>query len=623
MFTLRYLRSFLMHIIIILAALALMSCAEEDPLSTENDPVLSKEKSTQATGLLENQFYTMIHENYGTLNQFDQVNLSAANTLYKDALTLDATNTDAQFGAALTEFLMVYADPDFNALIKDLDSSFGEGSGFAALTKIALLPAGTKSMKIPVEDAALSASSMFNKVMKDPPLFSRIQTVFRTKVLPRVEYAAAAMAKLESNNAFKFVISGKMQGDPNLQPVALYPAEVYMMDAMLHFLKFYVDFFLIYKFDLPDYSQSSLLSALNQNSTSFFVLAPDGQARATAAKADLTTMVSKLLSGITSLETLSGTKPDAVIRLGNDGIRQRDLDTTKKYLNEFNDALSQTMTVELKDADSEGNDYTIQVNLGAFFTNLPQNPKAAYLPAYTIEPNGPEDISFQWNAQTYAEFTFPDPTFGGVFPGMTNEKMKRLMRIDEDFAFELMGHLRWYYNPGYPDIKLKIYTASASYLITVDEGAEYRLLIRDAGNTPIQITGYAIMYGTEEIEMQMLQSGDVIYIQAKSHNYLEVRAPVVPYNLNGFAQSNPAGVQLSWSMYPDLYWSEFLVYRKTGTGNFELLTPHMGNSYTDFNISSGMNYTYMVSSNTDRWYYGYPALVPVHEITTNEVTITP
>lgn len=613
-----------MHIIIILAALALMSCAEEDPISTENDPVLSKEKSTQATVLLENQFYTMIHENYGSLNQFDRVNLTEANTLYKDAITLDATNTDAQFGAGLTEFLMVYSDPDFNALIKDIDSSFGESSGFGKLMKMSLLPAGTAKMQVPMEDAALSVASMFKNMKKDPPLFNRIQSVFRNKVLPRVEYAAAAMAKLESNNAFKFVISGKMQGDPNLQAVAIYPAEVYMMDAMLHFLKFYVDAFLVYKFDINDYSQSTLVSALNQNSTNFFVLSADGTARAAAAKADLQAIADKLLSGISSLETLSGSKPDAVIKTGNDGIKQSDLDTTKKYLNKFKDAITQTISVELKDADSEGNDYTIQINLGNFFTNPAQNPKAAFMPAYTVEPFGTEDIRFSWNASTYAEFTFPDPTFGGLFPGMTNEKMKRMMYIDEEFAFELSGNLRWYYNPGWPDIKFKIYTASTSYTVTVDGDCGFKLLIRDATNTPVQITGYSVLYGTEEVEMQMLSQSDVIYIESQSHHYIEVRAPIVPYDLTGYAVTNPAGVQLNWSIFPDIYWAEYDIYRKSGMGNYEMIVSgQYYKSFADFSVNSGVSYTYMVYSRTDRMYYGYPALIPVHEISSNEFTITP
>lgn len=619
--TLINLKWLLRYSLLVLLALTLVSCSEEDPIGNE-DPAASKTKSDQATALLETEMFNMINNNYNSLSDLDQINMSAANALFKEALTLDETNAQAQFGAAFTEFMMVYKDPDFNSLIKDMDSAFNEGNSLKKLLSPTLLPGGTAGMQVPISEAGSAVYAIMTLAMKDPPLISRVQQVFRDKLLPRLEYSAALFAKLEANNAFKFVISGKMQGDPEIEPVALYPAEIYVMDAMMHGLKFAVDAFLVYKFDIPNYEQATLVAALKQNSTNFFVLAADGSARAAAAKNDLNLIATKLLSGIVSLETLSGTKADAVIKIGNNGIKQRDLDTTKKYLNKFKDAITQDVTIHLKDADSEGNNYDIKINLGNFFTNPVQNPKASFFPAYTVEPRGTDDIDFYFNAQTYEEFTFPDPTFGGLFPGMTNNTLKRLLYIDEEFAYRLEGHVN-FAGGWFQDVQLKITAGSQTYVVDLHPYEDYQLLVRDATGTAVEITRYSLLINGEEFEQKMVNPNDRFFIESQRHDWLEIRLPVYPISLNGFAQGQNT-IVLNWQGRPSLPWADYNIYKKTGSGNFELnASGFFSNQYQDFNVSPGVTYTYRVSNRINTEYYGYPALIAMDEVFSNQVTITP
>ncbi|MCC6551339.1 MAG: hypothetical protein IT279_14860 [Ignavibacteriaceae bacterium] len=619
--TLINLKWLLRYSLLVLLTLTLVSCSEEDPIGTE-DPTASKTKSDQATALLETEMFNMINNNYNSLSDLDQINMSAANSLFKEALTLDENNAQAQFGAAFTEFVMVYKDPDFNALIKDMDSSFNQSNSLKKLLSPTLLPGGTAGMQVPINEAGGVVFSIMKLAVKDPPLISRVQQVFRDKLLPRLDYAANLFAKLEANNSFKFVISGKMQGDPEIEAVALYPAEIYVMDAMMHGLKFAVDAFLVYKFDIPNYEQATLLAALNRNSTNFFYLAADGASRATAAKNDLNLMATKLLSGIASLESLSGTKPDAVIKIGNNGIKQNDLDTTKKYLNKFKDALTQDVTLHLKDADSEGNNYDIRINLGNFFSNPVQNPKVSFFPAYTVEPRGTDDIEFRFDAQTYNEFTFPDPTFGGLFPGMTNNTLKRLLYIDEEFAYRLEGHVNF---PGgwFQDVQLKITAGNQTYTVDLEPYDIFELLVRDATGTGVEITRYALVISGQEFEQRMVNPNDRFFIQSQEHDWLEIRLPVYPQNLNGFAQGQNT-VVLNWDGRPSLPWGDFNIYKKTGSGNFELNSSgYFSNQFQDFNVLPGISYTYRISNRINTEYYGYPALIAMDEVFSNQVTITP
>jgi len=564
----------------------------------------------------------MINNNYNSLSDLDQINMSAANSLFKEALTLDENNAQAQFGAAFTEFVMVYKDPDFNALIKDMDSSFNHSNSLKKLLSPTLLPGGTAGMQVPINEAGGVVFSIMKLAVKDPPLISRVQQVFRDKLLPRLDYAANLFAKLEANNSFKFVISGKMQGDPEIEAVALYPAEIYVMDAMMHGLKFAVDAFLVYKFDIPNYEQQTLVAALNQNSTNFFYLAADGNARATAAKNDLTLIATKLLSGISSLETLSGTKPDAVIKIGNNGIKQNDLDTTKKYLNKFKDAITQDVSVHLEDADSEGNSYDIRINLGNFFTNPVQNPKVSFFPAYTVEPRGTDDIELRFNAETYDQFTFPDPTFGGLFPGMTNTTLKRLLYIDEEFAYRLEGYVN-FSGGWFSDVQLKVITATQQYVVDLEPYRDFELFVRDATGTPVEITGYALLINGEEFEMAMVNPNDRFFIESQEHDWLEIRLPVYPHSLDGFA-SGQNNIILNWQSKPSLPWGDYNIYKKTGSGNFELNSSgNFGNQYQDWNVTAGVSYTYKISNRINNEYFGYPALVAAYEYFSNQVTITP
>lgn len=619
--TLANLKWLLRYSLLVLLTLTLVSCSEEDPIGTP-DPAESKTKSDQATALLETEMFNMINNNYNSLADLDQINMSAANSLFKEALTLDETNAQAQFGAAFTEFVMVYKDPDFNALLKDIDSAFNQENPLKKLLSPTLLPGGTAGMKIPVDDAGSAVFTMMKLAVKDPPLISRIQQVLRDKLLPRLEYAANLFAKLEANPSFKFVISGKMQGDPEMEAVALYPAEIYIMDAMMHILKFNVDAFLVYKFDIPNYNQSTLLAALNQNSTNFFYLAADGASRATMAKNDLNLVATKLLSGITSLETLSGNKSDAIIKIGNHGIKQNDLDTTKKYLNKFRDALTQDLRIYLKDADSDGNDYEIKINLGNFFTNPVQNPKVSFFPAYTVEPRGSDEIQFRFNSETYDQFNFPDPTFGGLFPGLTNNMLKRLLYIDIAFAYRLKGHVNF---PGgwFQGVQLKITAGNQNYTVDLEPNDHFELLVRDATSTSIEITRYSLLISGEEFELAMVNPNDRFHIKSQERDWVEIRLPVYPQNLEGFA-AGQNNIILNWQGKPSVPWGEFNIYKKTGSGNFELNSSgYFGMQYQDWNVNAGVSYTYKISNRINNEYHGHPALVAAYEYFSNQVTITP
>jgi hypothetical protein len=610
-------------------AVIFTSCQkDEDVTNPTKDPTKSKEKSAQAYSMIENEFYKWVNGSYNSPSDFDQLNFASAAATYKEALALDPENMDAQFGAAITEILTAYADPDINSLIKQMDSVMS-GDSFNKMLTSPGIASQTEQMVLPLAPAAVNVFAMHKLALTDPPLISKIQQVLRDKFLPRLEYASSRLAAIEANPAFKFTISGKMQGDPQMESVSIYPTEVFLMNAGLHGIRFGLEMFLIYKFELTDYSQSSLLNALQQNNQSFFVLASDGLQRAANCKTNLQGMVTKLKGAINALETISGNKSDAIIKLGNNGIKQADLDTVKTYLNKFETAITQDVSITIDDADTDGNTYTIKVNIGNFFNNPAQNPKAAYLPPYTVEPEGEKGIHFRFNAETYADFNFPDPTMSGMFPGMTNETMKRLMHIDEAFGFKFGGWANFiggYY--GWNPIKnatVKIQTATKTYTKTTDNEGDFEFIIREATQNPEPITNIYINYGDGDIELKAPLFSD-LFIQAKHRIYYNIDIPLKPHNLTANIENNPLAVKLNWLVdgSPSGY-GTFAIERKIGTGNFEDISGPQNiwmYFYNDYNVTQGVTYQYRVR--TADYGMGFNNnLVIKNPFYTNIVTITP
>jgi len=429
------------YLFIALAGITLIwGCSDEStgPSGTTEGDV------TVAYTELEDQMYLMSTINIQSPSDLDQVNFVQANQYYKDAVAKSSNNTSANFGAGLTEILMIYADPSVNSMIKRWDSvSLGKSSA-TSFFRFGI-PTTTKEMAVPTQALAKNMAKIIQAASVNPPLIGEMQDLMRDNILPHIDYALARFAVVESDPNFEFKISGKMQGDPNLDSLMLDNTEIYIMDGVLMGLKAVVEQFIVYRFDLPAYTTQAIVQALQPYNTTFFYLASDGAARSQSVMADVTGMIGKFKNAINFLKSETDNQGDDIIKIGQSGdgtVPLEDIDTTLVYLDKALNYLTSTQTISLEDADSDGNDYTIKVNIAQLYNYPPQNPKTEWFPAYTVDSTSSGNIAWHWTGQTYASFTFPDPTFSGLFveiknetTGSTNmnENLKRLLHIDEAF----------------------------------------------------------------------------------------------------------------------------------------------------------------------------------------------
>lgn len=199
--------------------------------------------------------------------------LSDINTLYRQAVDMDSTNAGANFGAGLTELLLIVEDgSSFSTEIQrwqafmDTTTFFGEsltdqsGAGKVAADQPVLLAKNPLSLDTSPEISAtgyLKAVLSLPKYAQEYPEFSDWQDLLETTVLKRIDYAIGRLAAVEQDTSFTFTITPEMQGDANATPRELDLTEVYLFDSFLHGIKALGGMAISYNVNLSPYDTSA------------------------------------------------------------------------------------------------------------------------------------------------------------------------------------------------------------------------------------------------------------------------------------------------------------------------------------------------------------------------------
>ena len=565
----------LLFIILSISLLLFFSSCDQTPTTDSVDSKTSNEKSTQA--------YTELENLFAVPGDIENKNFTNAEKLYMDAVAADPSNATANFGAAFSHILATLSD----TAVKNTINRWQGGSTIKYPPMFHFgIPSGTKDMTVPTQLLGSNLVKIIQTATSNPPTITEMQNLMRDKLLPRINYAIARLAVVETNPAFELRISGKMQGGALKKDVYLDLTEVYIMDAALHSMKSVVEQFLVFKFELASYTTKAAFAALQQNSTTFFVLASDGAARAQSVKSSLVGAVGKLRSGVNFLKSESDNQDDDIIKRGNDGVAVKDLDTMLVYLGKIESALTGTYSIEVKDADSDNNDYTITVSLNNFYNNLPQNPKSAWLPVYTIDSTSHGDLLFRWQAQDYASFTFPDPTFSGLFPGMTNETLKRIMYIDEAFAWRVEISLLDNYNsPANTTITMTINGTTYSPK-SMNNWGYSTFYIANNNTQPVQSIN--IVRDGQNVPVEFF--GKIPTVKLKSYSFIAVDLTRSPQNITATRNTSPNSVTVNLQQY-----ANYFIERAVNNGSFVKIDSAYTSMYTDLNVNSGTTYQYRAS----------------------------
>jgi len=247
-----------------------------------------------------------------------------------------------------------------------------------------------------------------------------------------------------------------MQGDTTLSPIYMDNTEVYILDGAVRGVKAIVEQILVYRFDIPTDVPYPVVEALQPDNTTFFFLASDGVARSQDVMNNILGMFDKLRNAIIFLQSETDNQSDDFLTIGDTTslrdsshifsgatITTQNLEMAKALLTIAPNLLLKDLTIDLYRPNynypTDGyltnsystnsyvvnNHYILVVNISNLYRNPPVNPKKVWLPAYTVTVDtlSPYGFRIQWVAETYEAFTFPDPSFSGLFISITNETL--------------------------------------------------------------------------------------------------------------------------------------------------------------------------------------------------------
>lgn len=454
-------KSFLVFKVLIVSLIIFLNGCGEKTTKSEVDKDIAQEKVKLANAALEAELYTLIWTELEGVERPEDINFSVSNNLYKEALENDPDNLDANFGAGLTEILMVTLDNSVNEVFDEWDAYIDTASFFEPKSAVYTekkfakkimnrgFPTGKKDFLLPSNFLLNSIISVFYTGLTNPPQIHEIQDLIDNKLLPKVDYALARLEKVAADPNYSFIITPKMQGDLEEDSLELDLTEIYLIITGLDLLKSLCNIAIAYNFDIPTYDSAGLAQVLPQNSD-FLSLRPTGASNLASAKSAFLGACDNLEGAINFLRNETDNQNDDIIKIDSDGVADEDLDSILAYLPRIRNTLNTSEDVAA-DFNGDGMDQTVAFSVGAFFDNPINNLKQDLLPVYTarverdsslwwyIDPWYDPYYEYEyflvpvitWNANSFDQWIFPNPTFNGILPEITSDLMfKQTFGID-------------------------------------------------------------------------------------------------------------------------------------------------------------------------------------------------
>jgi hypothetical protein len=434
--------------------------------TTESNPdqKTAEEEIKLANAALEDKLDALISTELEGVKRPEDIDFTVPNSLYKQALQLDPNNLDANFGAGLTEVLMVTLDASVNVVFDEWDAYLDTASLFEpksaiysdkkfATKKIVNrgFPTGEKDFMVPSDFLVGSIFSVFYTGLTNPPQIHEIQDLIDNKLLPKVDYALVHLKKVAASTNYSFIITPKMQGDLEEDSLELDLTEILLVITGLDLLKSFCNIATSYNFNFPSYDSAGLAQVIPQNSD-FLSLRLNGASKLASAKSAFLEACDYLENAINFLRSETDNQNDDIIKIDADGVADEDLDSILAYLPRIRNTFNTSENVTA-DFDGDGIDETVAFAAGAFFDNPINNLKRDLLPGYTTRVekdssgwwwydwDNDEWIFYVydyfwvpviiWNANSFDQWVFPEPTFKGILPEITTDlKFKQTFGID-------------------------------------------------------------------------------------------------------------------------------------------------------------------------------------------------
>jgi hypothetical protein len=417
-----------------------------------------------ARGSLENEFTTLYCSEINNIDDLKQyMDFLASNDAYKNAIAENPNNTEAQFGAAVTELLVLgqsrildQVDSLMNlAIFQDETTSQVILGKRPSLFKMARLTPDVQTL----ENSGVSLAKMLVNT-EGTPRISELQDSLLYIVLPAINYALDRFQIIENDPDFVFLLTPELrdcQPSGSGDTIEIDLGEIYLADAALRILRAQILTICAYNYDIDmdgsygwiedidsvDNTDDSLatvmllrrIRTLFEDEPDFLSLRTTGKDQLSAALTSLQTAIDKGKSSLAfirsetddqsddALKITALQKTDLEISSGDDKPNfARGITTIEGVLDKVEEIISGPFVfTEDFDNDSTTPDAQLTVNISALFNNPIQDFRTL-LPAHRWRPES-EWITMEvdsgeycwWEGRTMVCDSFWDTTYS-VFP---------------------------------------------------------------------------------------------------------------------------------------------------------------------------------------------------------------
>lgn len=254
--------------------------------------------------------------------------LKTAEELYRDAAKKDPSNSEANFGAALTSFQLLLDNSDLNTIVKNLETwntsitdkndpryllaryfLFGE-SEFPDIDSTS-----GENFSLDPEAALAALFSLVQGSLSNPDIVSLTQLTIDSVLIPRLDQSISYMDKVLGDTSFRMEIDdGETRYEMDL-------GDAYLLSGAMHLLRGGLKMINAYQYSISgaskwtDYSNPiaimPLVKSQDLNGGSFLKLR--NTTSLPAAKTDFVTAIANAKKGINSIKSETDDQSDDVI----------------------------------------------------------------------------------------------------------------------------------------------------------------------------------------------------------------------------------------------------------------------------------------------------------------------
>ncbi len=396
------LSSFLSFLMVMLLA----GCEDSTDPVVDLDPEGAVAKVQDANKALENELFSFISQVEDDLiDEPGDIDFTLSNTLYKEALVMDPENLDANFGAGLTEVLIITQDAEIQNVFDEWEAFIDTGTVFEPQLGSSALFSMSKLYPIFLSNSSLPGVSeheftrSYLNLMKigvsDPPTIEDIQVVIEENLIPKLVFALERLNKVDAQSDYTFTVTPKMLGDLDEDSLEIDLTEIFLMETSLNLINSFSNMIVAYSYDFGVYDSAAIMNSLSQGS-GFLALRTQGAAAMSEAKSSLLEASSQLDEAITFLKAETDDQSDDIIKISPDDLEAADLDSIVKYNADFRNYLNNGWTLtEDWDDRFETPDEPLTLKFNSLFDNPIQDYKAL-LPPYTVRVERDTSYDFDY-----------------------------------------------------------------------------------------------------------------------------------------------------------------------------------------------------------------------------------